>query len=188
MEAGLNEEIFLNDGGDILVVCDVLCEDNECDRHISHCNGSYVGTAELAEAAECLKEGEVGHREEGVEAYAILNKCTETAEVDYSESVVAGLDADSGEHRCNRIAGEDADDEGDELCHLLAEYGADHGDKESYEAAYDSYIHACGRCAVNHVGALLEVADSIACERKTDYRNGGADNRCGHELVYPVNA
>ena len=184
MEAGLNEEIFLNDGGDILVVCDVLCEDNECDRHISHCNGSYVGAAELAEAAECLKEGEVGHREEGVEAYAILNKCTETAEVDYSESVVAGLDADSGEHRCNRIAGEDADDEGDELCHLLAEYGADHGDKESYEAAYDCYIHACGGCAVNHVGALLEVADSIACE----YRNGGADNRCGHELVYPVNA
>ena len=39
------------------------------------------------------------------------------------------------------------------------------------------------------VGCKFEgVADCVACKRKTDDCNRGADNNCGHELVEPFNA
>ena len=186
METGLNKEVSFNYGRDVLVVSDVLCEDNECNRDISHCNSRYVRTAELAEGAESLEEGEVGYRNKGFDSHSVSNECSEAAEVDNFESVVSGLDADDGEDSRDSVAGEDADDERDELDHLLAEDGAEHCHEESDETADDSDIDACGRLAVDCIGAFLEVADSVACERKSDYSNGGSDNGGGHELIDPA--
>ena len=60
METGLNKEVSFNYGRDVLVVSDVLCEDNECNGDISHCNSRYVRTAELAEGAESLRKVKSG--------------------------------------------------------------------------------------------------------------------------------
>ena len=46
----------------------------------------------------------------------------------------------------------------------------------------------CNRNIVNLKTAVLEIADSVSCERKTDYCNCRADNSRRHELIYPVNA
>ena len=131
METGLNKEVSFNYGRDVLVVSDVLCKDNECNGDISHCNSRYVRTAELAEGAESLEEGEVGYRNKGFDSHSVSNECSEAAEVDNFESVVSGLDADDGEDSRDSVAGEDADDERDELDHLLAEDGAEHCHEES---------------------------------------------------------
>ena len=95
-------------------------------------------------------------------------------------------DADDGEDSRDSVAGEDADDERDELDHLLAEDGAEHCHEESDETADDSDIDACGRLAVDCIGAFLEIADSVSCERKSDYSDGGSDNGGGHELIDPA--
>ena len=168
------------------MVSDVLCEDNECNGDISHCNSRYVRTAKLAEGAESLEEGEVGYRNKGFDSHSVSNECSEAAKVDNFESVVSGLDADDGEDSRDSVAGDDTDDERDELDHLLAEDGAEHGHEESDETADDSDIDACGRLAVDCIGAFLEVADSVSCERKSDYSDGGSDNGGGHELIDPA--
>ena len=105
---------------------------------------------------------------------------------DKTKEIVSGLDSDDGEDSRDSVAGEDADDERDELNHLLAEDGAEHCHEESDETADDSDIDACGRLAVDCIGAFLEVAYSVACERKSDYSDGGSDNGGGHELIDPA--
>ena len=188
MEAGINEEIFFNDGGDVLVVGYVLRENNECNGDISHRNSRYIRAAELAEGAECLKEGEIGHCKEGLDSHAARNECAEAAEVDNFKSVVVCSYTDNCKDCRNRIAGDDTDDERDKLNHLLAEDGAEHGHKESDKSAGNGDIDACRRLAAHCVGALLQVADSVAGERKSYNCDCGSDNGGRHEPVYPVDA
>ena len=173
VQAGLLEEVDADDGRKVLVVCDVLCEYNECNRNICNSNSCYVGCVHFGEALCCLEEGKVGNP----------GNALEEAEVDYLKCFIAGAVADEGEYGCYCVACEYADDERNHLEHLLAVDGAQHGNCQSYEAADNAYIGRCGCCR-----CAGQVADCVACKGKTDDSNSGSDNDCGHNLVDPAYA
>lgn len=180
VETGLFKEVFFNDGGEVLVVCDVLCEYYECNGDVGDCDCCYVTAVDVLDALDTFDEGEVGDVEE-----AHVSEC---AEVDYLESCVVCCKTDNCEDRCCSITCEDTDDEGDEFRHLLAEYGADDDYQKCDKSAEKCDMGvSCGFacCSVEDL-TFCEVAYCIACEGETDDGNCGADNACGHQLVDPL--
>ena len=58
-EAGLLEEILLDDSGEVLVVSDMLSENNECNGSVRDDYCSKVGKIEILKAAESVYKGEL---------------------------------------------------------------------------------------------------------------------------------
>ena len=100
-------------------------------------------------------------------------------EVDYLESIVAGYKTENGEQGRYKVTCEDSDDEGNHLQHRLTEEGAEHRDSQSDEAADDADISGSSG------GVAGQIADGIACQRKSDDCDGRSDDNCRHELIDP---
>ena len=191
VKTGILKKVMVNDGGEILVVCDMLRENNESNGDICNCDGCKIAPLKVTEALERINEGKFGDGEEGLDGNAVCNKVLEGSEVNDLHSVNACDIADYGEHKSYRIAGEDTNDEGDELGHLLTVGRAENNYNECNNRTdeREPEIGAHNERAVAVLGTVGEyVLNSRACERKTDERNGGTDNYRGHELVDPFNA
>ena len=177
-KSGVFEQVVLDDGGEVLVVCDVLGKDHEGNGNVCYCYRAYVSGVNVRKAAERLDKGEFGNP---------LHVCEE-GEVDYLECVDTGDISDYGEDGSDCITGYDADDEGDHFEELLAVYRAGDGHTEGDESANDGDIGGGYRCSVYLDRSGGEIADGVSGKRKTDDGNGGTDNDGGHDLIYPCNA
>ena len=125
MKAGILKKLGADNGGEVLVVCNMLCEYNECYGNISDRYCSYIGGSDFTDALECLYKGEIGN------PLHIL----ECGEIYDNEIIVAGFLADEIKNGGKDIACCDADDEGDEFRCFLSVNGADDNGKESDESA-----------------------------------------------------
>ena len=162
-----------DDGGQVLMIGHMLGEDHEGHRYVGHEDGSHILEAQLTDALKRLGEGKLRQAEEGAQAYA---------------AVVHQIGANQGEDGGQGIAGQDADDEGNQPQRFLAVSGAEHGNSQRNQAAEQSYVwrgsHSAG--GVEHV-ALDHIADGVACQAQTDDGHGGPDDYGGHQLVNPFN-
>lgn len=130
MKTGIFKKIGLDDGGKVLVVCDVLCEYYESNGDVGYSNCADVYAVKVAETFHGGDECEIGdplHVAEGVE-------------VDDLKCGIACCIAYEREDGSCKIACADTDDEGDHLEELLAEYRTDHGNEESDKSADDANI------------------------------------------------
>ena len=180
METGLLKKLVSDDGGEVLVVCYVLGENNECDGNICNRDRCYVLAVYLAKALCRLEEGEV----------RVPLHVGKAREVDDDHSLVACRIADNGEHGSYEIACDNTDHERNELSHFLSVDRANGDDCEGHkcadeaEPAVEVHLEYSAVC----LGDGDRVADSIACERETDDSDGRSDDNSGHELVNPTNA
>ena len=140
VKTGLLKKILLNDGGDVLVVSNMLCENDECNGNVSNSNGGEVGSVELGNTLESFNKGELGDGDEGVERYAVLEEVGDVSKVDNLEGIDVSDAADQCEESGNSIAGENTENEGDQTNHLLAVGCADRGDDQGNQTADESYV------------------------------------------------
>ncbi len=180
VQAGLSQQILADDGGQVLVVSDVLSEDNECNGNVSNSNSGDESAVDFLNALQSLDEGEVGNCED--------LHVGKDGEVDDLQSHIVGEDTDDGEDSSHNIANQDAQDEGDQLSHLLAVDGEEDNSKQGSQTADQSNIGAAGGNAVNQNLTGGQVADSIGSQGQADDGNGGSNDHGGHQLVDPVNA
>ncbi len=173
VKAGIFKKVFLDDGGKVLVVCDMLCEYDECYGDISNRDGADVSRVNIFEALECMDEGEIG------EPLHIF----ECREVDNLKSGVVCCDTDYGEDSSYGIACCNTENEGNHFHHLLAVYGASDGHTEGDKTAKKAEIRISFCNA-----AFFQIADSVSCKRKTDDSDGRTDNDSGHKFCNPFNA
>ena len=191
VQTGIFEKVFFDNGGEVLVVCDMFSEYDESNGNVSNGNGSEVAPFEILEAVSRLEESEVGNCEEGLECDTVGNEAGEGSEVDDLECVNACDITDNGEYETNGITCENTDDEGDELGHFLTVGGAENDNDEGNHCADERNPSVGGHneCAIAVLGTVREyVLDSGGSEGKTDKSNGGTDNDGGHELIDPSNA
>ncbi len=136
------------------MVGNVLCEYNECNRHICYRNGRYVLTVYLSEALCSLKEGEIGN---GNNAHV-----SEDLKVDYLQRRIIGRNSYNREDCGGGIARKYTDNEGYELYHFLAVNRADGYNQKSYKSAKQADKRVCGGIAfgVKHL-ALCYIAYRI---------------------------
>ena len=196
VQTGLFQQVAADDGGEVLVVGNVLSEDHEGNRHISNSQGGDEAAVDLLDAFHSLQEGEVGDCED--------IQTLENGEVDDLQGHIVGIDADDGEDRSGAIANQDAQDKGDELHHLLAVDREDHNSEEGDKAAEQSDIGAAAgdhgslvndltviddlSDRLHHNLALGQVADGVAGKRKADNSNSGSYDRSRHQLIDPLDA
>ena len=175
------------------MVCNVLGEDDERDRHIGHRDGADIAPVQLGKALGSLEEDEVLRHKlivhERLQRDAVLPQHGELREVEHLQRVRGRGVADEGEHRRNGIAREDAEDERDEADHFLAVGRAEHGHEQGHEAAQNGDERGSDYRALGvHNAALDEVGDGVARQRKADDGNRRADDDDRHEAVEPLDA
>ena len=185
VQTGLCQQILADDGRKVLMVGNMLSKDHECHRHIGNCQSGNIGSVNCLEAFAKLQEGEVGNSEDlHIGKYG---------KVDDLQGCVIGHTANDGEDGGYHIANQDAQNEGDQLHHLLAVNGEADDGEQGAKTAEQSHIGAAGgnKAHIFHDDAYLalgQVTDGVACQGKTDDGNGGSDDGRGHELIHPLNA
>ena len=110
---------------------------------------------------------------------AEVQRC-KRAYIKHLECIAVGGIADDREDAGEHVAGKNADDEGDKLCHLLAEGGAYNNHKKGYESAEDM-DEAIG--AGSDVG---KIADGASCKGEADDGNRWPNDDRWHELIDPA--
>ena len=183
IQSRILQQVAADDARDVLVVCDVLCEDNEGNRYIGRKDRSNIGTGNLGEAGKCMRECEVRNREERRQLDAIRKEAGQGAEVRNLQSCVSRCDSDEGEDRCQNISRKDADDERDHTCVLPAVGAGKHCGKQCYKSAQDGNLGCFTGC-----GADLQIADRISGQAQTDDGNGRPDDNGRHQAINPVDA
>ena len=177
MQAGILGQVLVDDGGQVLVVGQMLGKDHESHRHVSHSHGGDVGGVDLLHTLQGGQEGELGYGEQA----DILK------DVEVDDRGNTGHGEDQGHH----ITGQNADDEGDQADHLLAVDGADHDHSQSDHGADERHPQV-GSHDESTVAVLRTVGEHVvdggAGQGHTDQSHGGADNHGGHQLVDPLNA
>ena len=188
VETGILKKILFNDRRDILVVCNMLCENNKCNGNVSYGDGGEISSVQLGNTLESFNKGELGDGDKGAECDTILEEVGNISKVDYLESIDVCNATDQGEDSGNGIACENTEYEGDQTNHLLTVGCADCGDDQGNQTADECYEGGGNdlTCSVGNL-AVQQIADSIACERKTDDGNGRTNNDSGHQLVDPSN-
>ena len=156
VKSGILDKIAVDDGGEVLVVCDVLCEHNESNGEERHDNfnstaqskngcisggiGDFRGYRTCCNLVNCAEESDsrvVEDSGNSLEGAVGVNKVIyEGREVyDFEVVVVASL-TDEGEYSGGDIACGDTDDEGDQLRHgALLLSGADDDSEECDKSA-----------------------------------------------------
>ena len=191
METGILQEILIDDGREILVVCNMFSEYNECYGNVSNRDRNEVGQIKVLNTLYCFNKRKVGNGNEGLDGYTLGYEISEGSEVDNLQCVNTCKDADHGKDHSYRIACKHANDEGNELGHLGAVGSAQCYNYQSNQSTDQGYPDVAGHneCTVTVLGTVGEnVVYSGRGQGKTDQRNGGADNCCGHQLVDPGNA
>ena len=177
MEAGLLKQILVNDGGQVLMISNMLGEDYEGNGNISNSDGKDILGSDGLEAFESLHEGEVRNPFHGAES----------GEIEHFQCVIAVNVADQGEDEGNNVAGNNTDNEGNQLHHFLSLDGAEdnrqQGDKGADQADPALGIHDIS--AVIQHSTLQGITDGVAGQGQSDDGNGGSDDDGGHELTDP---
>ena len=181
VETGLLQKILLNDGGQVLVVGDMLGEDDQGHGGVGHGNGADVGAVNILEALDGLDEGELGERNDGLHT-EVGEQVDQGIEVDDLQRVHTGEGTDDGKDGGQSVTGQDTHDEGDQADHLLTEGGAEHGNGQGDQTAEDSDVDGAAG------GSGLQVADGVTGQGQTDDGNGGTNDHGGHQLFDPVHA
>ena len=101
--------------------------------------------------------------------------------VDDNQGVVSGVLTDKSEDGSDKIARQNTDNKGDQLDHIFAVSGAEHGHRQGHETADQSHIHRAAFYVASH-----QVADGIAGKAQTDDCNRGSDDDGGHQFVDPL--
>ena len=180
----------------------MLCKHNECNGNVCNRDGSNKGSVYFLHALNCFKEAELGNCKD--------LHIFECREVNNLKSNVIGCHTDNGEYGGNCVTNGYTQNEGDQLCHLLAVNREEEDSKQSNEATDQCNVGAairnkgCCRIAnVDHCSIFqssndgrfhvtnltdCQVIDCIHRERKTDQSNGGAYNYGRHKLVDPCHA
>ena len=177
MQAGILQQVHTDDGGEVLVVGNVLGKHDERDRHIGDGDGGNVAAGKLRKALIGCQEGEIGNP----------GHAGKQAEVDDLKLLVAAGDTDDGKNRRRDISNHDSDDERDQAKHLLAENGAQHGSCQRDEAADDAHIRT-GGAGVEPGAGSHKITHRVARERKTDDGDRRSDDHGRHQLVDPLDA
>ena len=178
VQAGILQQVLANDGGQVLVVSQVLREDHEGHGNIGHQNSGEVAHIQILYALHGLQEGKLRHSKD----LHILE-----------QGEVNNGNAAQGKDGGHNIARQDTDDEGDHLGHLLAVGGNDHhhqqGDHGAGKGSPGGGIHdEVGRGAEVGLCAVGEhIFDGSTGQRQADQSHGGSDDGCGHDLIDPVN-
>ena len=191
-QAGVDQQVVADDGGDVLVVGDVLGKDDEGDRDVGDRDGTDVATVQLFQTVDGLEEDEILRDQlvvdKGFERHAVFPENAELGEVEHLECVDAGGVADGGEDRRDGVACEDAENEGDQANHLLAVGGAEHGHEESDKTAQDGDERGGESCAGGvRYAAGHEVGNGVSGQRKADDGNCRPNDHNRHELLQPAN-
>ncbi len=173
-QSGLFEKVNADNGAQVLVVGQVLGEDNEGHRGIGDEQGEQVGAGQSAPVRFHEAEGR-----EGDEVVHVVHG----AVVDHDQRVVPGVLSDQGKDGRTEIARENADDEGNQLDHVLAVGGGQHRNGQRDQAADQAHIDGTALYARGH-----QVADCVACEAQSDDGDRRSDDDRGHQLVDPLDA
>jgi len=179
VQTGLGQQVRADDGGQVLVVSDVLSKDHERNRNVSDCNSSNKCAVDVLQTLGSFHEGEA---RQGNDTHFL-----EGSKVDDLQSYIVGGNTDHSENGSHNIANQNAQDEGDQLSHLLAVNREENNRKQRCQTADQCHIGAAGGNAVNHDLAQAQIANCIACQAEADDSNSGSDNHGGHQLVDPVN-
>ena len=191
MEAGVLQQILLNDGGEVLVVRNMLREYHEGHGNIRHRNGCQIAGVHILDAVKGRKEGEVRQRDKRAELYAVCRQRGKGGKVNDLQCIHAGSVADSRKHQRHRIARQHANDKGNELGHLFSIAGAqDHHNERDHGAGEGGPRMARhDKFAVFGYGAVGEnILYSGRGQRQADQRHRGTDDHRGHQLIDPSHA
>ncbi len=201
------DEVSVDDGTEVLMVCDVLCEYYEC--------YGDEGKRYFAEACRTLEEvrcsvylsfavydffntfdkSEVGVSDEALDL--LTDSCGFTAEsreviderapVDYFEVIDVESVSEDGENRSGYVTCRDTEDERYKASHLeLLLGGADDDGYEGDNTAEKTYKVVC---AVYDVTVCLyDIGHCSTCKAQTDDCDGRSDNNGRHELGNPFGA
>lgn len=199
------DEVAVDDGAEVLVVCDVFRKDDECNGDKRECDfgntlsvendcfGICGNGARFArdDFFDCFDECEIGVVEESGDAdegTVRINKVVDDVrEVDYLELFHVERVTERGEYSRKCVSCADTDDEGYELegfVFLLS--GADYDGKEGHKTAKQcnevvAGVDGCGR-------RFDHIAHCVCGKRKTDECDGGADDDGRHEFGDPFGA
>ena len=180
VQTRIGDQVTADDRGEVLVVGDVLREDHEGDRDIRDGDGAEVGGVHILEALEGVQEAEIGF------PVHVLER-VEVDDLQYFR--VRGV-ADHGKDRGDDVADGDTDDERDQLDHLMivdrADDDGEQGDQSDGEE--DQSFVAGGGTVDNASRGAERIRNGVAGERKTDDRDGRADDRGGHQFIDPAGA
>ena len=116
VKAGILEKILLDDGGNVLVVSNMLCKYNESNGSVCYCNGCDVCAVKLIKSAKCVEECKFGKGYEGFNAYAVGNESLKGGEIDNLKRINSCSVSDKSENNRNCIAGENTYNEGNKFC------------------------------------------------------------------------
>ncbi len=177
VQAGVGDQVMLDDGGEVLVVRDMFSQSDERHGGEEHEEADDVSdSADLVGgfgiSAEHAQESEARHFEE--------LHVVEGGQVDQLHGFVAGAAADQGEDQGDRVRAENADDEGNHPDALVALGAGVYGDDER------DHAHQDGDQVIAAGGGVVQVVDRAAAEGKTDQRNGGADDDRRQQFVDPL--
>ena len=208
LKTGICNEVLANDGGKVLVVCDMLCEYNksngkEGNNNLNHCAAVKLNTS-VSDFLEGLDKRKVGKADEGSKANKITLGINEVVnkgvEVDYSEVIKVECVTDKGEDCGYNIANADTDNEGNKPGHLvlLLCRANNYGSKSNKSAKKGNKVVATvKRLDLKSAGVeegllcsacLNDIAHSSSRKGQTDNSNGGTDDNRGHKLIYPIGA
>ena len=179
VQAGIGNQVMADDGGEVLVVGNMLGqgheghggEENEQAQHVAR---AADGVGSVLISAEHAQEGEARHLEQ---LHVI-----EGGELDQLQRFAAGGTADEGQDQGDHIRAQDTDDEGHHLHALRALYGGEHGDEEGDQTYQDGHqVVAAG-------GGVVQVVHRAAAQAQADQGDGGADDHRRQELGHPGGA
>ena len=108
------------------MVSQVFGEDDEGHRRIGHENRQHIGAGHTAPVRLGKRELRQGDKRADVVQCFI---------VDDDKGVVSGVLSNQGKDRSDKITRQNTDDEGDQLDHVLAVGGAEHGHRQRHQAA-----------------------------------------------------
>ena len=187
VKTGVLEKVAFDDGGDVLVVGDVLGEYYKGNRHIKEHQSSVVRKGErdvaVFKLVKCFDEGKLGHMEEAAEVYAleVFYKC---GVVDYFKSFDVCDSADCGKDGGGEVACKYADKERNKLPEAFA-FG---GNKDGYKEGDKSADYGNKAVAFAGGGGFGKVGNSVSCKGKTDEGNRRSYYNGRHKLVKPAGA
>ena len=184
IKAGFSKKVTFDDGGDVFVVSNVFCKNNESNRSIEKHKGSEVCKfhckAAIGKFFECFNKCEFGKMEEAseIDGAEVVNKC---GIIDNFKSVDSCNVSDKGENGSKSITGKNTYDEGDKLNEAFAFCA----DPDGYCKGEKTADDCCKAVSFAGCGRFGKVADSVSCKGKSDESNGGSDYNGGHKFVEP---
>ena len=174
-KTGFFQKIYVDNGGEILVIGKVFGKYDECYRNIRSEECDKIRTGNLRKSIFSKHESKVRQFKDLTSL-----KCTV---INHNKGCVTGCSPNEIKYGSKSITGENTDNKRDQSADFFAVSRAKHcyskGNKTADKGNIDTAVLGAGTC---------QTADSASCERKSNSCNCWANDDRGHKLADPLNS